>query len=414
MPKTCSNMSQAQQQRRTHRPWDELGAPAAPLDFPRPRFDRGQRGEVCCYIPSTGKHQVLQNVLFRDVSREFPDGDAEVQYAYYPLPDKAKINTIMGHVEICILLERCAQDKSSDSEDDDVMLGEGAACVPCENDEDVVFQPTSTYVAVKINYCDRMEQLRNRHAEDPLKEIAAMQLIGNEHPNVLGCREVLFDGKNLNVVLPFCNRGDLFQLLQDGVDGDGPGMSEGQARYWFRQVMRGIRHLHDVGVCHRDLSPENVMINDDNSLIIDMGMCLRVPYVDPSNPDSVVDATIGRQRRLFTPQGVCGKLPYMSPEIYKNRKPFDGEAVDVWTAGTILFCMVTGNRSYGRPHITDAQFYWMTNGLSKLLQDWGVEMSSEGYDMLSNMLKVDPRERLTIDEVLNHPWFTLPDEPPPF
>ncbi len=103
----------------------------------------------------------------------------------------------------------------------------------------------------------------------------------------------------------------------------------------------------------------------------------------------------------------------MSPEVYKSRHPFDGGAVDVWTAGTILFCMLSGNRSYQRPHETDAQFYWMSHGLRRLLSDWGVQLSEEGFHLLENMLQVDPRLRLTVDEVLNHPWMSGPDALPP-
>jgi serine/threonine protein kinase len=257
-----------------------------------------------------------------------------------------------------------------------------------------------------------MDQLRDRHAENPLQEIAAMQLIGNSHPNVMGTIEVLFDGENLNVVMPYCATGDLFELLQESQQNN-VGFPEPVARFWFRQIMEGIRHLHAKGVCHRDLSPENVMIDNDGCLIIDMGMTIRVPYTDPKDPALVTDSTQGTQRRLIQPQGACGKLPYMSPEIYRNRKPFDGGAVDVWTAGTILFCMVTGNRSYQRPHESDPQFYWMTHGLRRLLSDWSNQLSPECIHLMENMLQIDPRLRLTVDEVCNHPWFNSPDAPPP-
>jgi hypothetical protein len=393
----------------SRRPFDDLvdaGSPADPIDFPEPRFERGRRHEVVCYIPASDTHQVLKNVLFRDFTREYPDdGDARLQQAYYPIPHKHPIKTIMGHVEICMLLTRCQKSDGDDDDDSESYEDDG--------DEDVVFELTTTCVAVKVNYCDRMERMRNQHAEDPLKEIAAMQLIGNNHPNVLGCIEVLFDGQNLNIVLPYCDRGDLFQLLQESqhtATPDCPGMSEGQARYWFRQVMAGVKHIHESGVCHRDLSPENVMIDDKRSIIIDMGMCLRVPYTDPHLMERVTDVQKGSNKRLFKPQGACGKLPYMSPEIYRNRDPFDGAAADVWTAGTILFCMVTGNRSYQRPHRSDPQFYWMSRGLSQLLKDWQVSLSMEGLHLLQNMLQVDPRLRLTIDEVVHHPWFTYPDD----
>jgi serine/threonine protein kinase len=74
--------------------------------------------------------------------------------------------------------------------------------------------------------------------------------------------------------------------------------------------------------------------------------------------------------------------------------------------------MLTGNRSYEIPHKSDPQFYWMTHGIDVLMNDWGVDPSDEALDLLRNMLQIDPRLRLTIDEVENHPWFAQPDVPP--
>ena len=320
----------------------------------------------------------------------------------------------MGHVEICRVLERCTRQKDDDDDTDE------SSCEGMMEDEDdeIVFQWTKRNVAVKVNYSDRMDRLRDRHAENPLQEIAAMQLLGTDPVHVLGAQEVLFDGQNLNIVMRFCDNGDLFQLLQDRQnrpDHLTPGLSEGEARFWFRQLMKGVAFLHSKGICHRDLSPENVMIDGLEGLIIDLGMCLRVPYLDPQHVDRVTDVRESRGRTprcVFRPQGPCGKLPYMSPEIYSNRHPFDGAAADVWTSGTILFCMITGNRSYQRPHLSDPQFYWMSQGLRQLLNDWNVTLSETGIQMLEGMLHTNPRLRLTLDEVVHHAWFDEPDEPP--
>ena len=203
---------------------------------------------------------MLFRSLFRDFSRDTGDMDGglnRVRQAYWPLPNKQRINTIMGHVEICIVLKRCTKDVFSDesSSDSESSMEDG--------EEDIVFQVTNQYVAVKVNYSSRMDQLRNRHAENPLQEIAAMQLIGNSHPNVMGTIEVLFDGENLNVVMPYCGSGDLFELLQES-QRKNEGFPESVARYWFRQIMEGVKYLHAKGVCHRDLSPENVMIDKDD------------------------------------------------------------------------------------------------------------------------------------------------------
>jgi len=205
------------------RPLDFLGPPADPVPFPQARYHFGKRADVLCYNPDTDQHEVVKNVLFRDYTRSSISdaddaGDCHITEAYWKVPYKASIRTIMGHVDICLVLERCLPRRQqqndsreggggSDSDEDDESSYGG------DDEDDIVFQWTKRRVAVKVNYCDRMEQLRNRHAEDPLKEISAMQLIGDRHPHVLGCQQVLFDGKNLNVVMRYCDSGDLFQLL---------------------------------------------------------------------------------------------------------------------------------------------------------------------------------------------------------
>lgn len=247
----------------------------------------------------------------------------------------------MGHVEFCKVLERLP--KAIHDDDDSSMEDDG-------DEGDIVFRWTDRRVAIKVNYVDRMDQLRNKHAENPLQEIAAMQILGENPVNILGASEVLFDGQNLNVVMRFCRNGDLFQLLQDAQNRPKPvpgvpGLTEGEARHWFRQIMNGVNFLHKRGICHRDLSPENVMIDEHESLIIDMGMCLRVPYPSDNGHVPIQEAPEGVERCLVTPQGPSGKLPYMSPEVFSSKGPFDGHAIDVWTCGTILFCMLTGRLS---------------------------------------------------------------------
>ncbi len=180
--------------------------------------------------------------------------------------------------------------------------------------------------------------------------------------------------------------------------------------------------MQSLGICHRDLSLENVLVDTNNCLIIDMGMCLRVPYNDPKRPGTVTDVTRGTNRRLIKPQGVCGKHNYMSPEIYENKVAFDGFAVDLWAAGVILYIMLTGFPPYDQASRTDQRFDLIIRGnLMRQLKSWGINISEDAGNLLQNMLMLDPRDRLTLAQIFSHPWIMIgearappPPEPSPF
>ena len=136
-----------------------------------------------------------------------------------------------------------------------------------------------------------------------------------------------------------------------------------------------------------------------------MGMCLYVPYNDPVRPGAITDATRGTTRRLMRPQGVCGKMNYMSPEIFANKKPFDGFSIDLWAAGVILYIMLTGFPPYDQASRADQKFDIIVRGdLVRQLEDWEIKLSQDAGDLLQSMLQLDPMDRLTLADVVSHPW----------
>jgi len=158
-------------------------------------------------------------------------------------------------------------------------------------------------------------------------------------------------------------------------------------------------------VCHRDLSLENVLVDGDKCMIIDMGMCLRVPYVDPKRPSAVTDVRKGTKRLLIKPQGVCGKHFYMSPEVFRNADNFDGFAIDLWAAGVILYIMLTGFPPYDQSSPTDQRFQLIVSGrLMEQLRNWDIFLSEEAGDLMQRMLQLRPKDRLTLAQVMDHPW----------
>ena len=396
-------------QPRQRRPFDdvaEAGPPLNPVPFPPPHYAPARRlKRVLCYNEHTKDFFFASNVLVRindsvggGGGSRGGEGDDEwslqnVDRAYWKMPHKANMETRMGHLEKCHVLRRMEKGDGSNASMDDGSSDSGS---DSDDDSDVVFVLTDECVAIKVNYTERMQRLADtspHSGENPLVEIAALQRIGTGSPHVLGCIEALYDGQTLSVVLPFCDGGDLHDLVVEHQmrTGTSNGLPEEEAKKWFRQLLLGLSHLHnDLHICHRDLSPENLILKDGKALIIDMGMCMQIPFVEEG------------QRRLLLPQGVVGKLPYMSPETYRNAEPFDGFALDMWTAGTTLFFLLSGAK-YEHPF--DPIFEAMTRDLAGLLPFWGVDyLSPQCIDLMQRLITIDPRHRLTLEEALDHPW----------
>jgi serine/threonine protein kinase len=255
---------------------------------------------------------------------------------------------------------------------------------------------------LQISSWSRIPQISSANLEDPLKEVSAMQLIGDYHPNVIGAMEVLQDDQYLYTVMPFCSGGDLFTNLNCH---ELHSIDEDKARIWFQQLLDALIHLQLKGVSHRDLSLENLMIDGCGNLcLIDFGMALRVPFTDPCNFGYVTDVSEGTERRLIRAQGQVGKLMYMAPEIMDG-EVFDGFAMDLWAAGVILFVLLIGMAPFKWAHESDTRYAKIAKGeLRELLEGHKISISKEACDLLQQMFWQDPRKRLTLAQILKHPW----------
>mmetsp|Transcript_20487 Transcript_20487/g.40883 ORF Transcript_20487/g.40883 Transcript_20487/m.40883 type:complete len:462 (-) Transcript_20487:374-1759(-) len=423
--------------------------PTRPLDFPTPYVRRGVRTKVLAFHPDTGERKSFYAI----VRTEFLQGggggaspptpgarghgslissmppppppqiaspppgqdhlDPSSYVAYWP--QKRLQNAIYGCVIACVVLRRHIGSAADDA-------ARAAGYEPGDPRAPIVWEITDDLVAIKQVEWRKVHEMRGRLLEDPIKEIAAMQLIGSEHPNVLGSVEVLQDNEHLWSVMPFCRGGDLFGVVlevaerrqQNEAELGSGGMLEPVARYWFRQLLFGLHYLQTRGICHRDLSLENILVDVNHCLVIDMGMCLRVPYYCHHDPRRSSDVTEGDTRRLIVPMGTCGKINYMSPEIFANREHFDGFAVDLWAAGVILYIMVTGFPPYDAPSERDERFGLIAQGLlNQQLQAWEIFLSDEIAHLLQWMLRPNPAERPTLKQVMMHDWVVNGEVMPP-
>ncbi|XP_038670646.1 ribosomal protein S6 kinase-related protein-like isoform X1 [Scyliorhinus canicula] len=138
-----------------------------------------------------------------------------------------------------------------------------------------------------------------------------------DHPFVQGLRECWQTSRLLFIMCDYQGAGDLHMLWRDCAP-----FAEGRARVFAAELGSAIGFLHDIGVVHRDVKMENVLLNDRGHLrLTDFGFCRR----------------LCRGERAHT---ICGTIQYMAPEVLRG-SPYNHTA-DWWSLGVLLFALVTG------------------------------------------------------------------------
>ncbi|CAI5745788.1 unnamed protein product [Peronospora destructor] len=197
------------------------------------------------------------------------------------------------------------------------------------------------------------------------------------HSNVLKLREEIeFDGY-LYLVSDFCTRGELYELVSSATDGK---LKSSVTQKYMRQIASGVQFLHHNGFAHRDLSLENVLVTDDDQC-------------------QVCDFGLATSTAKFS-QETVGKLFYMAPEVLAGVQ-YNATKADVWSLGVMLFIMLIGAPPVETASSLDARFRLIMNkGVRKLIDRWGLtdDLPVAAIDLLSDMLEVDPEQRISMGE----------------
>lgn len=177
------------------------------------------------------------------------------------------------------------------------------------------------------------------------------------------------------MILDLCSGGELFDYIVKNEK-----LSEPTAALIFQQIAAAIAYCHSYGVAHRDLKPENVLIDKFPSVkVSDFGLC---GYID------------GKElMKTF-----CGSPCYCAPETL-SRIQYDGRLSDVWSMGVILYAMVTGEHPWNISN-TNAMIRQILRGAYTVPNF----ISPQCKDLINSMMKVDVKQRITMDKVLKHPW----------
>ncbi|KAL3536604.1 hypothetical protein ACH5RR_005065 [Cinchona calisaya] len=208
------------------------------------------------------------------------------------------------------------------------------------------------------------------------REISIMRRL--RHPNIVRLVEVLATKTKIYFVMEFAKGGELFAKVAKGR------FSEDLSRRYFQQLISAVQCCHSRGVYHRDLKPENLLLDENWDLkVTDFGL-------------SAVTDQIRADGLLHT---LCGTPAYVAPEILA-KKGYDGAKVDIWSCGVILYVLNAGYLPFN-----DTNLMVMYKKIYKGEFRCPKWTSPELKRFLTRLLDANPETRITLDEILDDPWF---------
>uniref|UniRef100_A0A1A8LYV4 Peripheral plasma membrane protein CASK n=2 Tax=Nothobranchius TaxID=28779 RepID=A0A1A8LYV4_9TELE len=243
---------------------------------------------------------------------------------------------------------------------------------------------TGQQFAVKIVDVASFTSSPGLSTEDLKREASICHML--KHPHIVELLETYSSDGMLYMVFEFMDGADLCFEIVKRADA-GFVYSEAVASHYMRQILEALRYCHDNNVIHRDVKPHCVLLaSKENSAPVKLG-------------GFGVAIQLGESGLVAG--GRVGTPHFMAPEVVK-REPY-GKPVDVWGCGVILFILLSGCLPfYGTK---ERLFEAIIKGKYKVMnpRQWA-HISESAKDLVRRMLMLDPAERITVYEALNHPW----------
>jgi serine/threonine protein kinase len=174
----------------------------------------------------------------------------------------------------------------------------------------------------------------------------------------------------------------------------------------MRQIFAALNHCHRLGICHRDLKLENILLSSSGAVkLIDFGMA----YEYPRNP---LTGDIDLSELL---SGACGSRAYAAPEVLAGRG-YNGFAADMWSCGVIMFGILFS--FFPVTEATHADWRFAKLVRAQLAGHASVQSIFSWYkrrlhtvsilalDLVDSLLQTDARIRARVVEACWHPWLT--------
>lgn len=218
-----------------------------------------------------------------------------------------------------------------------------------------------------------------------------------DHPNIVKLKSFYEDMDNYYIVMELVPGGD----LMDFVAANGA-IGEEATQVITKQILEGVAYVHKLGISHRDLKPDNILIMQDDPILVkisDFGLA------------KISDTTTFMKT-------FCGTLAYVAPEVITGKedslaasnpgRPNYSSLVDIWSLGCLVYVLLTSHLPFNGK-TQNQMFLKIKKGEYHESPLNSYRISQDGRDFLSVCLQVDPSRRMTAEQCLKHKWLKMAD-----
>ncbi|KAM0951812.1 putative protein kinase CAMK-CAMKL-CHK1 family [Dioscorea sansibarensis] len=232
--------------------------------------------------------------------------------------------------------------------------------------------------AVAIKVLDKAKIISAGLADRVIAEVSAMRRLS--HPNILRLHELMATRSKIYLIMDLALGGDLFSQIGHRRRSK---LLESTARRYFQQLISALHYCHTRGIFHRDIKPQNLLLDADGNLkVADFGL-------------SAIPETL-KNGVLHTS---CGTLAFTAPEVLR-RVGYDGSQSDAWSCGIVLYFFLTGRLPFG-----DASTPIMYKRMLSRCYSFPLSFPPAARQVINGFLDPNPSTRLSIKGIIDLPWF---------
>ena len=238
----------------------------------------------------------------------------------------------------------------------------------------VQHKKTKQVFAIKV--INKESIIQQNMVDQMNKEIEIMYKL--DHPHIIKLYSHFEDDDDFCLIMEYASKGQLFSFIKKHKK-----LNQVMAKQFMKEIISAVKYLHNQSppIIHRDIKPENILIDQNgNCKLADFGW-----------------ASFDNGRKDI--ETYCGTPEYLAPEMI-NRSGHD-KSVDIWALGILLFEMLTGRTPFSM--MGDKNELFNSIIISKI--NWTDDFPYLAKDLVSKILCINPNNRPSLDEILNHQWF---------